>query len=524
MEARQLWQAALQRIRLRVSPGAFITWFRDTAGLALDGDELTIGVPNTFASEHLGQRFHELARVAASEVAGRSLRVGFVVRPATTTASSQAAGASKIPSRRPAATNSAASATPPRGRRAGQPEPTHAQPTLLRLPTEGEPARAPAGASGETAGSIQHAAPALTLVPQAGEPRSTGHSAPPAASPSAPSDLQPRYRFETFVVGTANRLAYAAAEEVVCAPGERYNPLLLYGEVGLGKTHLLHAIGHRVRAAGLVMAYVTAERFTNEIIEAIRLRTTDAFRQRYRAVDVLLVDDVQFIAGKESTEEEFFHTFNALHERNKQIVLSSDRVPNAMRHLHDRLRSRFAWGLIADIAAPDFAHRMEILRAKAAAQRASVPEAVLERLARPDCESIRALEGALTRVLAFAEMSRQPLDLALAERAMAPLAGEAPRPAQPVEPARVVAAVARYYGVTAADLCGKSRRPQVAWARQVAMSLLRELTPCSLLQVGAVLGGRDHTTVLHGCIKVGETLSGSGAKRAEVAAIRAELR
>jgi chromosomal replication initiator protein len=195
-----------------------------------------------------------------------------------------------------------------------------------------------------------------------------------------------------------------------------------------------------------------------------------------------------------------------------------------MRHLHDRLRSRFAWGLIADLAAPDLAHRLEILRAKAAAQRVTVPDEVLEVLARPECESVRALEGALTRVLAFAQMARQPLDAALAERALAPLAAEASARTRPIEPARVVAAVARYYGVTAEDLCGKSRRPQMAWARQVAMFLLRELTPCSLLQAGAALGGRDHTTVLHGCVKVGETLAASANKRAEVAAIRGELR
>jgi chromosomal replication initiator protein len=337
-------------------------------------------------------------------------------------------------------------------------------------------------------------------------------------------ELQARYRFETFVVGTANRLAYAAAEEVTRAPGERYNPLLIYGSVGLGKTHLLHAIGQRVRAAGLTVTYVTAERFTNEIIEAIRHRTTNEFRQRYRAVDVLLVDDVQFIAGKESTEEEFFHTFNALHERNKQIVLSSDRVPSAMSHLHDRLRSRFGWGLLADIAPPDFEHRLAILRAKAAARRLTVPESVLERIARPPSESIRALEGALTRVIAYAEMLGQRLDVGLAARALAAIDGGERSPERPISPDRLLAAIAQHYRVSLEDLRGKSRRPQVVWARQVAMYLLRAETDRSLLQIGALLGGRDHTTVLHGCTRVGETLAANSARHAELDTIRASLR
>jgi chromosomal replication initiator protein len=341
--------------------------------------------------------------------------------------------------------------------------------------------------------------------------------------PSADDELHPRYQFATFVVGTANRLAYAAAEEVVRSPGERYNPLLIYGGVGLGKTHLLHAIGHRARASGERVAYVTAERFTNEIIEAIRLRNTHEFRRRYRAVDVLLVDDVQFIAGKDSTEEEFFHTFNALHEQDKQIVLSSDRVPSAMSNLHDRLRSRFAWGLIADIAPPDYEHRVEILRAKAREQAQELSDEVLELLARPACESIRALEGALTRVVAYGQLLSQSVDVGLARRALAAL--ELGRPVQRrVESAEVLAAVARHYSLGVDDLRSKSRRPQVAWARQVAMFLLREETEHSLFQIGAVLGGRDHTTVMHGCAKVGQAVEASVARRREIEMVRASLR
>ncbi|MGH2514836.1 MAG: chromosomal replication initiator protein DnaA, partial [Ktedonobacterales bacterium] len=336
-------------------------------------------------------------------------------------------------------------------------------------------------------------------------------------------ELNPRYVFETFTVGTSNRLAYAAAQEVAAAPGERYNPLFIYGGVGLGKTHLLHAIGHLSRSAGLHVAYVTAERFTNEIIEAIRLRTTDLFRARYRAVDVLLVDDVQFIAGKESTEEEFFHTFNALHDVERQIVLSSDRIPQAMAHLHDRLRSRFAWGLMADIQPPDFEHRLEILRAKAEGLRITVPEEVLVSIARPECESIRALEGSLNRVIAYARMLKQPLEPRLVLSALAPLAGEAAA-RRTVDASAVLAAVTRHFGVRMEELLGKSRERGVAWARQVAMYLLREETPASLLQIGQQLGGRDHTTVMHGCARVGKALAADERAREDVAALRAALR
>jgi chromosomal replication initiator protein len=334
------------------------------------------------------------------------------------------------------------------------------------------------------------------------------------------SDLHPRYAFESFVIGAANQLAFAAAQEVANHPGEQYNPLLLYGGPGLGKTHLLQAIGHQTRQRGLAVAYVTAERFANEIIEAIRQHSTNEFRARYRAVDLLLVDDIEFIAGKESTEEEFFHTFDTLYEASKQIVLTSDRVPQAMRHLHDRLRSRFQWGLIADIDAPSFSHRLDILRAKAAALPIEIPEEVLLCLARPDCESVRGLEGSLNRVVASAQMLGQPLDARLAAWTMAPLTvGATPRTAQDV-----IAAVARYFGMATAALQSASRERAVAWARQVAMYLLREETSASLFQIGQQLGGRDHTTVLHGCHKVDQAMARNELARTDISAIRAALR
>ena len=348
VDARHIWQAALERIAQRVSAGAYTTWFRGTVALNLAQDTLVVGVTNTFACEHLRQRFLDVTRAAVSEALGRAAEVAFVLRdhhappaatgPAQSSSSPTPAQTSHTshtspPARRPARTRAtawtarqSAAVARARSRPADGSEPDAAQSPLPLA----QPGRQP-----EAARALH---PTPMLMPDA-----SGVS----------HELNPRYVFETFVVGVTNQLAYAAAQQVAATPGESYNPLLIYGGVGLGKTHLLHAIGHSARARGLSVAYVTAERFTNEIIGAIRSRTTDLFRARYRAVDMLLVDDVQFIAGKESTEEEFFHTFNALHEANKQIVLTSDCVPQAMRHLHDRLRSRFAWGLIADIQPPD---------------------------------------------------------------------------------------------------------------------------------------------------------------------------
>jgi chromosomal replication initiator protein len=523
MNARQVWQAALERIHQRVSPGAYTTWFRGTEGLELRGGQLVVGVSNTFACAHLRQRFGDTATLVVAEAAGRNLSVSFVVSESYHP--EQETTAPSHPPQEPA--YEAPSPLPVRRGRAARPRPRG------RLAAQAAPAITPRPAPATSPSAAQPPLSGLVALTPATPPTSLAHSLPriaqvmPAATVEAAeitgplSDLYPRYVFETFVVGTANRLAYAAAEEVARAPGERYNPLLIYGGVGLGKTHLLHAIGHRARAAGLLVTYVTAERFTNEIIEAIRQRTTNEFRMRYRAVDVLLVDDVQFIAGRDSTEEEFFHTFNALHEANKQIVLTSDRIPQAMRHLHDRLRSRFAWGLMADIHPPDFEHRLEILRAKAAMKQLDIAEEVLAYLARPDCESIRALEGLLTRAVAYAQMLGEPLDVSLAKRVVTPIAGESSAPRK-IGTEEVLAAVGDHFGVRVDVLRGKSREHQVAWARQVAMYLLREETSASLHRIGDQLGGRDHTTIMHGCARITKALKEPRTIQ-DLAAIRTAL-
>lgn len=329
--------------------------------------------------------------------------------------------------------------------------------------------------------------------------------------------LNPHYTFERFVVGPGNRMAHAAAVAVAEQPGTAYNPLFIYGGVGLGKTHLLHAIGHAARARGYRVLYVSSETFTNELINAIRSKTTDQFRARYRSVDVLLIDDVQFIAGKESTQEEFFHTFNALHGANKQICLSSDRPPREIATLEERLRSRFQGGIIVDIRPPDFETRVAILRSWAEERRVSVPDEVLIYIAERIDSNIRELGGAFNRVVAQAQLMGLPITLARTRELLEDMAP----PPQALTPEGILNAVAEYFHITVQDLRGKSRRREVAWPRQIAMYLLRQETHLSLPQIGQFMGGRDHTTVLHGCEKVAEALAHDTTLQRQLAEIRA---
>ncbi len=358
-----------------------------------------------------------------------------------------------------------------------------------------------------------------------GEP-SDEPAAPALPAPAAPSllrtssvPLNPRYSFENFVVGPSNRLAHAASMAVAENPARAYNPLFLYGGVGLGKTHLLNAVGNTTAAQGLQVLYVSSEDFTNDLINAIRTHTTEAFRERYRRIDVLLIDDIQFIAGKESTQEEFFHTFNALHGQDKQLVISSDRPPKALVTLEERLRSRFEWGLTADIQPPDLETRLAILRSKAERAGRVVDDLHLELVARRVQSNIRELEGALTRVLAYSDLSNQPLSTDLIEIALADLL---PRPGA-LTADRIIAAVAEYFDLPEADLLGRGRSRDVALPRQIAMYLMREETRASLPQIGESLGGRDHTTIMYGCDKIIAQLETDDGMRRKVAAIREAL-
>jgi len=333
--------------------------------------------------------------------------------------------------------------------------------------------------------------------------------------------LNARYTFSTFIVGSGNQLAHAASLAVAEAPGHAYNPLFLYGGVGLGKTHLLHAIGHTALENGMTVLYVSSETFTNEMINAIRYRTNEEFRAKYRSADVLLVDDIQFIAGKDSTEEEFFHTFNSLYESNKQIVMCSDRPPKAIVSLEERLRSRFEWGLIADIQPPDLETRVAILRAKADLSQRMVPDDVIQYLASRVQSNIRELEGSLNRLLAFSQLQRMPLTIDTAKSALANLATDARQ--QRVSIDDVLNAVAEYYRLSLDDLRGKQRDKHIVVPRQVAMYLMRQETEASLLEIGQSLGGRDHSTVLHGCEKIGREVNENTALRKEVLAIRQQI-
>jgi chromosomal replication initiator protein len=331
--------------------------------------------------------------------------------------------------------------------------------------------------------------------------------------------INPRYSFDNFVVGASNRLAHAACMAVAESPARAYNPLFLYGGVGLGKTHLLHAIGNTAQSRGLQILYVSSEEFTNDLINAIRTHTTPAFRERYRSIDVLLIDDIQFIAGKESTQEEFFHTFNTLHGQDKQLVISSDRPPKALVTLVERLRSRFEWGLTADIQPPDIETRIAILRSKADRAGRQVPVTILETIARLVQSNIRELEGALTRVLAFSDLSGLPLSPQLVQTALADLLPQR----SSLETDQIINVVANVFGITTEELLGRNRSRDVALPRQVAMYLMREEVNASLPQIGEALGGRDHTTVMYACEKVADMIERDDRLRRQVIQIRERL-
>jgi chromosomal replication initiator protein len=323
-----------------------------------------------------------------------------------------------------------------------------------------------------------------------------------AHSPEEPARLNPKYTFETFVIGASNRFAHAAAVAVAEAPAKAYNPLFVYGESGLGKTHLLHAIGHYAHSlySGVRVRYVNSEEFTNDFINSIRDDKASAFQRRYRDVDVLLIDDIQFLQGKVQTQEEFFHTFNTLHNANKQVVITSDLPPKQLSGFEERMRSRFEWGLITDVQPPDLETRIAILRKKAIGERLQVRDDVLEYIASKISTNIRELEGALIRVTAFASLNRQQVDLSLAEIVLKDLipADET----NEITAAMIMAQTAAYFGLTIEDLCGSSRSRVLVNARQIAMYLCRELTDLSLPKIGQQFGGRDHTTVIHADRKI----------------------
>ena len=347
---------------------------------------------------------------------------------------------------------------------------------------------------------------------------------PEAEPDEAPAQTQTsalinRYTFENFVVGSSNRLAHAASLAVAERPAQAYNPLFLYGGVGMGKTHLLHAIGNHCLKHKQNVLYVTSEEFTNDLINAIRAHTTQTFRDKYRHIDVLLIDDIQFIAGKESTQEEFFHTFNTLHGQEKQIVITSDRPPKALVTLEERLRSRFESGLAADIQPPDYETRVAILRSKSERMGRIIPGEIIETIARRVQSNIRELEGSLTRVLALSDLSNMALNARLVDVALADLLPKR----STVEPGEIMSQVAGAFGVSIQNMLGSDRRQEVVLPRQIAMYLLREEAKYSLPKIGEAMGGRDHTTVMYACQKITDLLERDDKLRRQVIKIREQI-
>ncbi len=470
-------------------------WLKLTRPLGLVENTALIATPNEFVKEQLETRLRALITHALSRELGRSIQLAVTVDPTAT------AMASFPPA------SLAEDALPLPGTDAGD------RSGHLAMPASAGPGEAGSLSSAQadsTRGTIADFDRGASFDPADthGHPSAGNHGgADPAASgPGAPrptqARLNPKYTFETFVIGSSNRFAHAAAVAVAEAPAKAYNPLFIYGDSGLGKTHLLHAIGHYAQSLyhGVKVRYVSSEEFTNDFINMIRDGKQDGFRRRYRDVNVLLVDDIQFLENKEGTQEEFFHTFNTLHNASKQIVISSDRAPKRLVTLEDRLRSRFEWGLLTDVQPPELETRIAILRKKAVQEGLNAPPEALEYIASRISTNIRELEGALIRVTAFASLNRQSVDLQLAEIVLKDLIPEAQGPE--ITAATIMGQTASYFGLSIDDLCGTSRSRVLVTARQIAMYLCRELTDLSLPKIGQHFGGRDHTTVMHADRKI----------------------
>ena len=453
MAANQVWQVALGQLQLQMTRATFDTWVKDTHIVSETDNTWVIGTKSAFAKDWLENRLLSTISRTLDSIVGHNIDIEFVVEP--------------------------------------EQQPTeHAPPVLLQEPP----------------------VPVTQLPNRNGNGYNGNRNGTRRERPM----LNHKYNFDNFIVGASNRLAHAASLAVAEMPAEAYNPLFLYGGVGLGKTHLLQAIAHFALSQGKNITYTTSETFTNDLINAIRTQSTDVFRAKYRNTDFLLIDDVQFIAGKESTQEEFFHTFNALHSSGSQIVLSSDRPPKAITTLEDRLRSRFEWGLQADVQPPDLETRIAILRFKAEVLNASVPDDVMEFIARRAQNNIRELEGALNKVVAHATMVRQPINLESANIALQDIVS---RQAE-LTVDQIIDEVASFYRLDREVLIGRGRSKDIAAARQMAMYLAREETGASLPQIGEVLGGRDHTTVMHGWEKISSKIEQNDRLRREMLSIR----
>jgi chromosomal replication initiator protein len=442
-----VWRATAQVLRAQVSEAVWFSTFNDAVAIADDKMSLRLQVPNTYVRERILTRYMSLVRDALDEVGASERQLLIDVQTNTAADVNEQLSTNNTPDQLPAELN-----------------------TSLSQPSE-----------------------TTTLKSRTGKGMAVG--------------LNPRYTFETFVKGTSNQFALAAAQRVAETPGRSYNPLFIYGSAGLGKTHLLHAIGYYVHQnyAHYEVRYVSTETFLNEYVDGIRSNTIAAFKRRYREVDVLLIDDIQFMEGKEGLQEEFFHTFNSLHGANKQIVISSDRMPDAIPTLEDRLRGRFRWGLITDIQPPDMETRLAILRNKAERERTSMSHEVLEFIASNVTTNIRELEGALIRVAAYASLNKTQVDVPLAQQLLTDLLTRAT--VKPRSDEQLLVEIAEHLGFEVEALRGKSRQRPLVQARQTAMYVFRELTDLSYPAIARLFGGRDHTTVIHAVDKTQRMMS-----------------
>jgi chromosomal replication initiator protein len=502
-------------------PPSQLAWLRLTRPLGLVENTALIATPNPFVKEYLETKLRPLVIHALSKELGRPIQIAVTVDPSPVAQPEQPPGP---PTSRLSVMDSIAGGPgpqddiAPRAEQAQQPEPGTPAPAPS-YPQAQRYAYQDAGYQPYRDPQVFQDLPSeqlpLAAQPPAGQPEQLdldqyqpqgqrdqqGQPARQQDQPPRPvsARLNSKYTFETFVIGSSNRFAHAAAVAVAEAPAKAYNPLFIYGDSGLGKTHLLHAIGHYAQTLynGLKVRYVSSEEFTNEFINMIRDGKQDGFRRRYRDVDVLLVDDIQFLENKEGTQEEFFHTFNTLHNASKQIVISSDRAPKRLVTLEDRLRSRFEWGLLTDVQPPELETRIAILRKKAIQEGLNAPPDVLEYIASRISTNIRELEGALIRVTAFASLNRQGVDISLAEIVLKDLIPESQGNSAPqITAATIMGQTAAYFGLSIEDLCGTSRSRVLVTARHIAMYLCRELTDMSLPKIGQQFGGRDHTTVI----------------------------
>ncbi|MGI6519168.1 MAG: chromosomal replication initiator protein DnaA [Bacillota bacterium] len=491
-EISAIWTDVLKVLEDELSRPSFDAWLKTSAPVVVADDAVEVPVPHDFARDWLETRYAAMLSETMSAMVGRDVTVRFVAREGSTTeenadAEEQAPGASR-----------------------GQMRHVESAHQQKGVPYAYEPG------SSRGIGVIEAAATAGVHTQTSSEYQAFDDFPPPS--------LNSKYTFESFVVGNSNRFAHAAALAVSEAPGKAYNPFFIYGGVGLGKTHLMQAIGHHVLELNpyAKVMYVPCEQFTNELINSIRFETTIQFREKYRNVDVLMIDDIQFLAGKERTQEEFFHTFNTLYESGKQIVLSSDRPPKEIATLEARLRSRFEWGLITDIGTPDLETRIAILKKKAVSEELDVPNEVLVYIAGQIHSNIRELEGALIRVTACAALTNREINTQLAAEVIQDMIPSS-RPKQ-ISVEMIQRTVADYYHLEVSEMVSRTRVRTVAFPRQIAMYLCRELTELSLPKIGEEFGGRDHTTVMHAYDKIEKELKTDTTLSANVKEIVARLK